>query len=654
MYSNYSDEVDDIRTNYAPLRLASSRSSSVLTPSSSLDFCEQAESIRRYQEAIDIIRLVHQEFHNEHSNLTQEEINALNISNNTKPQDSAWITSFRRVDDNSRIIQLEAMDVVVIEDLFEASEILNYYCCTPASQNMGEYESLGFIPHADAPGFDMDSFLSRDDPDENLTLFPWQSITDPDQDIIEVEVARSLHYNNGFTFEEIDNLKLLRLPLRGPNDNPESGLLWEYSQREYVEWESYRSTNLKLPRLPTNFSHNTLFRAINAGVYHFCANLNCITSHCATHYAGGVRKCTTQPFEPCKPKETQEGLFLKYASSEPCGEFCFLTHWSIEETIANKMWSVEDDQELRDLLAFEPDANPCDLAVMCRKRCYEVYLHRRNIYPDYEVLATRFNENLLKQRKTSQELTLPKDLLEFHENLFDEYGKPSLAHYIAPCTHQGSCGTDAPNCSCYIERHYCQRNCHCPDDCPYRFPGCSCKIRKGRTCSTVLCPCLKAGRECDPERCISCDARAHANGVTNCRNVRIQQEQHNLLQIEIKPSKYGYGAFACQSIKSNRFIGEYVGEIQGLDSSWRYQSIHGFRNLNYTYDFKTGILNSATIGNEMRYLNHDSTDFNCVALYNLVNNDLRIAIKSVKYIKKGDEVLLDYGERYWLEEVQND
>lgn len=47
-------------------------------------------------------------------------------------------------------------------------------------------------------------------------------------DIIDVEVARRLYFDEKFDYKEIDELGLLRLPLREGN---ESGLLWEVGQR---------------------------------------------------------------------------------------------------------------------------------------------------------------------------------------------------------------------------------------------------------------------------------------------------------------------------------------------------------------------------------------------------------------------------------------
>ncbi|KAH7876556.1 uncharacterized protein C8R40DRAFT_1169096 [Lentinula edodes] len=283
------DDEDDFLSS---LKTRSGSSSSTL--SSRPNTCERAEAAERsdrYKLAVEVLRTVYHEFYDEHVRLAQEEIDKLKFSNEPLLEESPWITFFNSTDGEEQVIQLGEVHTIILENAFDDSEELYYYCCAPASQNMEELEFFtNFVPHADAPEFDLDEFLAWDEDARDSFSFPWQNLEDPDRDIIDVEVARILHYKHQFTFKEIDKLGLLRLSLRGPNDNPESGLIWMNSQRETIEWQSSCSAKLQLPRFPTNFSHGTLLEAINAGVYHFCANLNCITSHCATHYTGDIRK----------------------------------------------------------------------------------------------------------------------------------------------------------------------------------------------------------------------------------------------------------------------------------------------------------------------------------------------------------------------------
>lgn len=49
-----------------------------------------------------------------------------------------------------------------------------------------------------------------------------------------------------------------------------------------------------------------------------------------------------------------------------------------------------------------------------------------------------------------------------------------------------------------------------------------------------------------------------------------------------------------------------------ISESEIFRIVNNFRELNYIFDFKESeVLNSATMGNELRYLNHDSEIFNC-------------------------------------------
>src|SRR5699024_4536110 len=73
-----------------------------------------------------------------------------------------------------------------------------------------------------------------------------------------------------------------------------------------------------------------------------------------------------------------------------------------------------------------------------------------------------------------------------------------------PCFHPGELcsGVLGDRCSCLHGSTFCERLCSCSLNCRNRFPGCKCK----GNCSTSLCPCRLAGRECDPDHCKTCGA----------------------------------------------------------------------------------------------------------------------------------------------------
>jgi len=179
-----------------------------------------------------------------------------------------------------------------------------------------------------------------------------------------------------------------------------------------------------------------------------------------------------------------------------------------------------------------------------------------------------------------------------------------------------------------------------------------------------MCPCREKGWECDPSVC-ECDNLAHLyppktskketppprrlapdeNGVSYCSNSEIQRGLP--AEIEIKRGKFGLGAFAVDYIRKGGFIGEYVGE-QIPKTSDKKESLRDHVNLNYNfgYDLESNI-DSARVGNEMRYINHAKAKANAEAGTKLVFGEQRIGLWAKKPIRRGEEILFDYGPGYW-------
>lgn len=241
-----------------------------------------------------------------------------------------------------------------------------------------------------------------------------------------------------------------------------------------------------------------------------------------------------------------------------------------------------------------------------------------------------------------------------------EYASPEHK-ILPPCHHPGPCNKFS--CECFREQHHCQRSCRCSLDCFIRWKGCACHSRKKRSrldpddrpCKNFNnCKCRREGRECDPDLCVSCDARGRGKR-SYCQNVKLQRGEFPM--VSIGPGTHGLGAFARETIPENTIVGEYVGEIISREdtNNEAVRMIHRHTKRNYLFDLdKEDVLDSAKLGNETRFLNdpRDSVlNANCDAKVVSVNGQHRIEFISSSTILKGEELLLSYGEKYWNEDL---
>lgn len=108
----------------------------------------------------------------------------------------------------------------------------------------------------------------------------------------------------------------------------------------------------------------------------------------------------------------------------------------------------------------------------------------------------------------------------------------------------------------------------------------------------------------------------------------------------------GYGLFAGSALSAQCYLGEYTGRVRparlrergALEYSFEYPGRNRW-GMRYVVD-------AAEAGNEMRYINH-SDDPNCEAVAVYCEGIVRIAIRALRRIEKGQQLTLDYGERYW-------
>lgn len=111
--------------------------------------------------------------------------------------------------------------------------------------------------------------------------------------------------------------------------------------------------------------------------------------------------------------------------------------------------------------------------------------------------------------------------------------------------------------------------------------------------------------------------------------------------------KIGYGVFAQADLNVNDLVGEYTGIVIPLNT---------IKDTKYTWDYLSGqdqqgnkfniSLDAGTAGNEMRYVNHDYQP-NTVMQYVPQGGLWHVVYVVIKPIKKGEQILTDYGRRYW-------
>lgn len=329
---------------------------------------------------------------------------------------------------------------------------------------------------------------------------------------------------------------------------------------------------------------------------------------------------------------------MRLSEGEPCGEECFrLT----DESYMDKVyWENESDMEtLKTILSISPNLFPCQLADLCFKPCREVFVQRTHIFSDRDHMA--YDDD-------------PADALESHAKnnrtrrkprkrrlIFEEEKEHAVFVPLEPCKHKGPCEREW--CECYRRKRHCQLACRCGINCDRQYRGCECKR------CTSTCPCVKHARECLPGICHKCDAR----GATNNPCVNTMLQRNDAKAIDIKQAKYGLGAFAAQDMKSGDFIGDYVGNMLTVDDIDILNHVTEHNGRNYFFEFakenSEEMLDAAPVGNATRFLNHAATELaNCEARILLVNGEHHIGFYTTKAVARGDELLLWYGDNYWL------
>jgi SET domain-containing protein len=125
-----------------------------------------------------------------------------------------------------------------------------------------------------------------------------------------------------------------------------------------------------------------------------------------------------------------------------------------------------------------------------------------------------------------------------------------------------------------------------------------------------------------------------------------------LLTISFISYKIGYGLFAGQDFYIDDFVGEFCGTVtSNYDESSRNYGYNYFSAVNiigHDNDDSDILIAPRKIGNELQFANHSSNKNN-VKWETIIGNDDRyhVIFVATTNIKKGEQILVDYGEEYW-------
>ena len=269
------------------------------------------------------------------------------------------------------------------------------------------------------------------------------------------------------------------------------------------------------------------------------------------------------------------------------------------------------------------------------------YLTDSNTSPQYpSIINSDTNAQFLNKNPIfSLNISSEEEINNIMEEIKNKFGYlKSRKRGGFHCNHLGPCFNN-PECDCNTFHCFCDKFCICSkDNCLLLFKGCECNdlcpnIHEKKDKS--ICPCIREGRECDPEICKNCN---------HCNNTKAFDKIYKKTRVSKSLITNGAGLYAAEDIKKNELIGEYIGEVIEKEEVERRSIINIPFDRNYAFELDNSYdIDATKYGNKMRYINHSSFGYeNCYARNVIVRGNIKILFYAKRDIKKGEEIYLDY------------
>ncbi|KAJ2931356.1 hypothetical protein H1R20_g5715, partial [Candolleomyces eurysporus] len=283
-----------------------------------------------------------------------------------------------------------------------------YELCTSVARNIkvgDDPDYMPFAPFGDDPSFEFSDY------NEEYGWLAWQApkMLDPDLEIISIEALSLLINELGIAPEDVEELGLF--PARYPAaPSPAVPRLSKLVHKRDFPTDLPSGWRLSLPYHPPYASGPS--GILDSFLSSFCHNPNCLTGYCTTHMDN-----IPPPIPP--PVSNLWPATLDSAAGDPCGKDCFLAAaTSLRDINSVALWTEDDKELLKTVLTHSPDALPCDLAVICRKLCFEVAKYRRRYFdslprPGKERAAKRQTKKVAASTFQDNDSTVYKPFVSF-------------------------------------------------------------------------------------------------------------------------------------------------------------------------------------------------------------------------------------------------